>query len=326
MVAASLSLKQRLPDMLHRLEFHAMGCEMLAVVDSEPAPLLLPKVPEWFEEWEQVLSRFRFDSELTQLNQIHEQPIHVSETLWDVFQAARKAEKMTNGLVTPALLDAIIEAGYDRPFDMLPHLATLMPDPVLTTSTSLTAIAVDNSARTITLPFGVGLDFGGVAKGWAAYQAMKRLQARPEQGRRAEGPALIDAAGDIAISGPRADGSSWQIGVADPFHRGQEIETFFVNQGGVATSGKDRRRWTRNGILQHHIIDPLTNQPAETDLLTVTVVAPDVMQAEAAAKVAFILGSRAGLEWIETRSELAALFILDNGQMYYSAKIEDYLG
>ena len=317
MVAASLSLKQRLPDMLHRLEFHAMGCEMLSVVDREPAPLLLAKVPAWFEEWEQALSRFRYDSELTRLNQIHEHPVHASETLWDVLQAARKAEKMTNRLVTPTLLDAIIEAGYDRPFDMLPHLAMPTSAPSLTASTSLTAIAIDNVTRTITLPLGLGLDFGGVAKGWAAHQAMKRLQS--------EGPALIDAAGDIAISGPRPDASAWQIGIADPFHPGQEIEALFVTKGGVATSGKDHRRWTRNGVLQHHIIDPLTNQPAETDLLTVTVVAADVMKAEAAAKAAFILGSRAGLEWIEAHPEFAALFILDNGQMFYSHTMEDYL-
>ena len=99
MVAASLSLKQRLPDMLHRLEFHAMGCEMLAVVDSESAPLLLAKVPEWFEEWEQALSRFRFDSELMRLNRTREQPVSVSETLWDVLQTACRAEKLTDGLV-----------------------------------------------------------------------------------------------------------------------------------------------------------------------------------------------------------------------------------
>jgi thiamine biosynthesis lipoprotein len=163
----------------------------------------------------------------------------------------------------------------------------------------------------------MGLDFGGVAKGWAAHQAMKRLQV--------EGPALIDSAGDIAISGPRADGGPWQIGVASPFQKGEEIETLFLNQCGVATSGKDRRRWTRDGVFQHHIIDPLTNQPAETDLLTVTVVAPDVMQAEAAAKAAFILGSRRGMEWIEAHPAFAALFILDNGEMLYSEKMEIFL-
>ena len=55
-----------------------------------------------------------------------------------------------------------------------------------------------------------------------------------------------------------------------------------------------------------------------------TVVAPDVMQAEAAAKAAFILGSRSGLEWIETLPEFAALFILDDGQFLYSQKMEEY--
>jgi thiamine biosynthesis lipoprotein len=303
--------------MLHRHEFRAMGSEMLALVDRDPTPASLAKVPEWFEEWEQVLSRFRYDSELTRLNQIHERPVRVSKILWDVLQAARNAERLTDGLVTPTLLDAIIEAGYDRPFDDLPHQTQYMADPVLAAPQPLTAVTVNNSARTVTLPSGMSLDFGGTAKGWAAHQAVKRLQA--------EGPALVNAGGDIAISGPRADGSPWPIGITNPFQRKEELETLFLNACGVATSGKDRRRWTRNGILQHHIIDPATNQPADTDLLTVTVVAPDVMEAEAAAKAAFILGSRVGLEWIEARPRLAAVFILDNGQVLHSHKMEEFL-
>ncbi len=303
--------------MLQRLEFHAMGCEMLAVVEASSSSQVLQRVPEWFEEWEQVLSRFRIDSELTRLNQIHERPVEVSQTLWDVLQWARSADEMTAGLVTPTLLDAIIEAGYDRPFDELTPLATFAAVPVKTAAPSLTAITLDAASRAITLPSGMGLDFGGIAKGWAAHQAMTRLQA--------DGPALLDAAGDIAVSGPRADGSAWQIGVADPFRKGKEIEALFVNRCGIATSGKDRRRWVHNGDVQHHIIDPLTGQPAETDLLTVTVIAPDVLQAEAAAKAAFILGSRSGVDWIESHSEFAALFILDNGELLYSEKMEEYL-
>jgi thiamine biosynthesis lipoprotein len=112
-----------------------MGCDMLALVDRESEPDLLAKVPEWFEEWEQVLSRFRYDSELTLLNQIHERPVQVSGTLWNVLQAARRAEHLTDGLVTPTLLDAIIEAGYDRPFDVLPHLSPYATDSVLASPT-----------------------------------------------------------------------------------------------------------------------------------------------------------------------------------------------
>ena len=303
--------------MLHRLDFRAMGCEMLAVVDSETIPAALSQIPGWFEESEQCLSRFRFDSELTRFNSTHEQPIPVSDTFWDVLQAARKAEEMTDGLVTPTLLDAIIEAGYDRPFDELPHLAPLKPAPALAVSLPLAAIALDESTRTITLPFGMGLDFGGVAKGWAAHQAMTRLQA--------EGPALIDAGGDISISGPRADGSPWQVGIADPFNKENNLEILYLNACGVATSGKDRRRWLRDGLFQHHIIDPATNQPVETDLLTVTVIAPDVLQAEAAAKAAFILGSRAGFDWLEAHPEYAGVFVLDNGGILYTQNMGDYL-
>ncbi len=294
-----------------------MGCEMLAVLDRESTSSTLAQVPEWFEEWEQALSRFRYDSELTLLNQKHEQPVQVSKILRDVFQAACEAEQMTNGLVTPTLLEAMLEAGYNRPFEELAVLDTPISSAATRTSASLSAITVNAAEGTIILPHGLGLDFGGVAKGWAAYQAMKRLQV--------EGPTLINAAGDIAISGPRADGSEWEIGIADPFHKGDELETLFLNGCGVATSGKDRRRWTRGGSVRHHIIDPSTNQPAETDLLTVTVIAPNVMQAEGAAKAAFILGSRLGLEWIEAHPEFAALFILDNGNLLYSQKMEEYL-
>jgi thiamine biosynthesis lipoprotein len=303
--------------MLQRLEFQAMGCKMLAAVDRGTESSALAQVPEWFEEWEQILSRFRYDSELTRLNQTYEQPVQVGQTLWEVFRAAEQAEHMTNGLVTPTLLDAIIEAGYDRPFDVLPPQATGKPASVLTVSRPLAAVSVNSSDRTITLPPDVRLDFGGIAKGWGAHQAMRRLQA--------DGPALVNAGGDIAISGPRADGGPWMVGVTDPFHTDEEIEIVALKQCGVATSGKDRRRWTRAGVLRHHIIDPLTGQPAETDLLTATVIAPDVIQAEAAAKAVFILGSRMGLEWIEAHPRFAALFVLDNGQVIHSRKMEEFL-
>jgi thiamine biosynthesis lipoprotein len=303
--------------MLNQLEFRAMGCDMFAAVEAESRPPLLSKTPEWFEEWEQVLSRFRHDSELTRFNQTHEIPVSVSAAFWEVFNAARKAEQMTNGLVTSTLLDAVINAGYDRSFDLLPLQAAAAAVPRQQTSHTLTAVPANAATHEITLPYGMSLDFGGAAKGWAAYQAMQRL--------KAAGPALIDAAGDIAISGPRMDGAPWTIGVANPFEPDGNIAILCVHTGGVATSGKDRRRWIQDGILQHHIINPATGKPAETDLLTVTVIAPDVMQAEAAAKAVFIMGSQPGLEWLEAQTAFAGLLVLENGQMLYSNGMKTYL-
>lgn len=305
--------------MLHRLPFRAMGGEMLAILEgaTDSAPSILDKVPGWFEDWEQTLSRFRIDSELSRLNRTFDQPVEVSETLWDVFQYALSAETITNGLVTPTVLDAVLEAGYDQSFEYLPRLQNKNENQVLTAVNSLSLVLWDEKAQTICLPYGVHLDFGGVAKGWAAHQTVERLQEY--------GSVLMNAAGDIAISDSLASGEPWQIGVKNPFVKGTDFETLKLNRCGVATSGRDRRRWNQNGLLRHHIIDPHTGQPAETNVMTATVVAPTVMEAEAAAKAVLILGGEEGIRWIESDPMLAGIIVLENGHTFYSRRINQYL-
>jgi len=303
--------------MLHRLPFRAMGCQMLAIVeqDSENAPGILDQVPEWFEGWEQTLSRFRRDSELSRLNRTVDQPIPVSQTLWDVFQVSLVANRVTGGLVTPTVLDAIVTAGYDRPFDELAANTGYID--MWTEIRPLSLVIHDEEFRSICLPPNVHLDFGGVAKGWAAHQTGERLKQC--------GPALMNAGGDIAISGPRLNGESWSIGISNPFEPGEDLAMLQLQGGGIATSGKDRRRWMQGALLNHHIIDPRTGQSAITDILTATVIAPTVLEAEAAAKSVFLLGSGAGLEWLESDSGLAGLFVLDNGEILVSSRLEKYL-
>lgn len=303
--------------MLHRLPFHAMGCDMLAIVeqDSENAPNVLAQVPEWFEEWEQTLSRFRHDSELSRLNRTADQPVSVSQPLWDVFQASLLADRATGGLVTPTVLDAIVMAGYDRPFKELPANTGYVD--LWTEIQPLSLVIYDEGFHSICLPPNIHLDFGGIAKGWSAYQTVERL--------KAIGPTLMNAGGDIAISGPRLDGEAWPIGISDPFEPSQDLMTLHLRAGGIATSGKDRRHWMQGALQNHHIIDPRTGQSAITDILRATVIAPTVMEAEAAAKSVFLQGSEAGLEWLEADSGLAGLLILDNGQVIASNRVGKYL-
>ncbi|HKJ38988.1 MAG TPA: FAD:protein FMN transferase, partial [Anaerolineales bacterium] len=78
-------------------------------------------------------------------------------------------------------------------------------------------------------------------------------------------------------------------------------------------------------IFRHHIINPFTGLPAETDLLRVTVVAPTVIEAEAAAKTAFMLGLEKGMEWIESQPSFDSVMILDNGEVIHSTGIQEYL-
>jgi len=307
--------------MVHRLHFRAMGTEMLVCVDNglDQPPTEFANVPDWFEEWEQILSRFRANSELTRLNRAGNQPISVSETLWQVFQSALIAEKATGGLVTPTVAAAVLEIGYDRDFNLLAGrtLDSFLSEHAMVSS--LDAVTWDEATRSVYLPEGVQLDFGGIAKGWAAEQVVQRLKHL--------GSVLMNCGGDIAMSGPLLNGNPWEIGVFKPFDRSSDyIKTLYFYQScGVATSSTDRRRWIQSGMLRHHIINPHTGLSAASDVISATVVAPTAVEAEAAAKSVLILGSVDGLAWLEANSNLAALLILENGLIAYSQRISQYL-
>ena len=296
-----------------------MGSDILTALetDSDTAPAVLEEVPGWFEQWEQVLSRFRINSELSCLNRSADQTIPVSPTLWDVYQLSLWADEFSNGLVTPTILDAMLEAGYEHSFESLSRNQWTSMSPLLESVHPLSTVVADAETRTITLPHGVHLDFGGVAKGWAAHQAMQKL--------KEFGPCLVNAGGDIAVSSPRRDGRAWKVGVSNPFEPDKNFDILHVKQGGVASSGRDRRVWRRNGLLQHHLIHPLTGQPVETNVLRVTIIASTVMEAEAAAKTAFILGADQGLEWIEAHS-FAGIILMETGEAFHSQSMQEYIG
>lgn len=302
--------------MLQKLEFRAMGCTMLVVLDHSEPVRELAEVPAWLEHWEKIFSRFRLDSELSRVNSGAGAPFQVSPEFAEVLELALTAEQQSDGLVTPMLLDALLEAGYNRSFELLApkwDQPELDPCPL---QHGLSPFEWEPTTRMLSLPPGVHLDFGGIVKGWAADQTVDRL--------KSYGPVLMDAAGDIAVSGRRSNGEGWQVGVADPFHPPDNLELLKLDACGVATSGKDRRRWQQNGNWRHHIIDPRTNLPAETGVLTSTVIAPTSIQAEWSAKTSLLLGSRDGLEWLNANPELAGMLVLDDGQCLYSGNFEKY--
>jgi FAD:protein FMN transferase len=307
--------------MMQKITFDAMGTHMSAFLDDDDqaAADLLAQIPEWFETWEQSLSRFRPDSELSRLNNAAGSGnfIAVSPILWDVLTHALQAHAESGGLVTPAILNELENAGYDRDFDQLAALADYTSQDYLPDSIPLDQIEMDAQNRALRSPAGLRLDFGGVAKGWAAHQAAARLAPF--------GPALVNAGGDIAITAPPLTSEFWPIGIDNPYVPGDSLATLKVAVGGVATSGRDHRRWQKNGRWQHHIIDPRRGLPAETDLLSATIIAPSAVAAETAAKLVMILGSNSGLGWLEQHPHLSGLMIDENGQRITSLDFSQYL-
>lgn len=306
---------------MRHIDFRAMNCEMSVVLDTDNTAfdVLLQQVPTWFEAWEQTFSRFRSDSELSQLNASTGQWFKVSEDLWTVVDMAVRTARTHEGLVTPTVLDALINVGYDQSFEQIGQVAK--PARAMGGVGALDALAsieCDANAQTIFLPQGVHLDLGGFVKGWCADKAVQRLVVSLPQNT----PTLMDAGGDIAISGAMTDGGAWPIGIADPFDVEHDLALVMLGRCGVATSGRDYRKWTQDGIPRHHIIDPRTGNSAQTDVLSASVIAPTAQQAELASKMLLILGAQAGMAWINAQKDYGACVVLDDGQIRMNAQFE----
>lgn len=337
---------------IQQIEFRAMGSEIMAAVKSDRPEVadLLADVPRWFAEWEESLSRFKQESELSKLNNAGSgAPMAVSDTLWTVLKLALEAAHGTDGMITPTVLGAVEAAGYTTSFDLMQKGANSNGEAAgvqaqgngafRPTSGRMAAliegrrekewrkIKTNAATHSVRLPAGVRLDLGGVAKGWAADEAANRLAQL--------GPCIVNAGGDIAVRGPALEAYHWLVGIMAPSFtsegEGEEVEEetqlelLSIESGGLATSGRDYRRWKQDGKWKHHIIDPRTGAPAETDVMTATVVAPTACLAEVGAKMAFLLGGSAGLEWIEARPSLAALMVLENGQVLRSSRLADFI-
>ena len=282
---------------MERHAFRAMGTEVEAFLDVPPGPdalLALASVEAEFERLEALLSRFRPDSELSRLNA--QGSIEADDDLLAVVRLALAARECTAGRFDPTLHDALVAAGYDRSFEALGPSGPVDPSPAPAPGGGRAWIR----GRRIELEPGARLDLGGIGKGYAVDRAVDLLAPL--------GAALVNAGGDLAVAGIPA-GGLWPVGVELP----SGSITLGLAQGALATSGKDRRRWEVDGEERHHLIDPRSGRPAESDLLTVTVAGGSAVEAEVWAKALFLAGADAAAAEAEARG-LPALLVSADGR------------
>lgn len=162
------------------------------------------------------------------------------------------------------------------------------------------------------LPAGFGLDLGGIAKGAVVDLLAEHLI---ESGRS---DFLIDAGGDILVSGQKGAGQPWVIAVRHPRKSDAVLGLLRLGAEGrqtaVVTSGDYERYFEREGVRYHHILDPATGRPAR-GLVSVTVIAPSAAEADGLATAAFVLGPEAGLRLLETLPRVEGLLIEEAGDV-----------
>ena len=306
-------------------KFFALGSDaVLTLVASQPSTVsvLMPKLKALILAFEARFSRFAETSELTNVNQSAGQTVEVSPEFADLLAEAIKWARRSGGIFNPLILPALQTAGYAGSWPQ-PSKSNLATDYTSRRMSTPDRIKLDGNK--VQIPSDSALDFGGIGKGYLLDQlALLTKKEAPDL------PGFwYSLGGDIIAGGLDPQTKPWSIGLANAEDPSGIAGRFVAPDGAglfaVATSGITKRRGTdQDGHTWHHLIDPRTGRPSDTDLLSVSVQTASATAADVLAKCAAVLGSTDARRFLESHGVMHALLqlsdpdrsviLLDNGE------------
>lgn len=261
-----------------------------------------------------MLSVTKADSEVAQLNA--GDPGALSQESRLLLRSALTYAAMTDGAFDPTLQALTALWGFYDDDYSVPTEAQLQ--------VVRSCIGYENAdivTGEVTMPDGMGIDFGGIAKGYAAQNVLQIINSHIYAGQ-AEA-AVISLGGNVGLLGTKPDGSDWTVAVEKPDGSGEAMAIMHIPGGEftyAVTSGAYQRYFEQNGETYHHILDRATGCPAETDLLSVTIVAHDGPLSDAYSTALFVMGLEAAVAfWQSYQPDDAGDFdmVLYDGECLY---------
>ncbi|MDP4120725.1 MAG: FAD:protein FMN transferase [Bacillota bacterium] len=262
------------------------------------------------------MSAFNSESEIGKINKFAGiKSINVSKNTFRVLRSAKKFSKITDGAfdVTICPLTELWKIG--RGENTVPTSSEI--EKALSLSDYRGLILNEENQSAFLKKAGQKIDLGGIAKGYAADEVKRILI----QGGVKN--ALINLGGNIIALGENFDHKFWTVGIQNPLApTGEFLGTLSVSNKTIVTSGSNERFFIKDGIRYHHIIDPRTGAPAQSGILSVTLVGNNSMEADALSTAAFVLGLEKGIELIQ-KYGYEAIFALENQQLYVTNGLRD---
>ena len=179
-----------------------------------------------------------------------------------------------------------------------------------------TQIQYDAATGVVTLPEGMEIDLGSVAKGYAGQLAAQMLREHGVQS------ALLNLGGNVQTVGTKPDGSPWQIGIKDP--QGEDaMMVLSVEDQAVVTSGGYERYFEQDGQTYWHIMDPSTGHPADSGLLSVTIVGKQGIICDGLSTSLFVMGLEKAADLWAQSGDFEAVFVTASGEVYITEGLQD---
>lgn len=267
------------------------------------------------EKYENMLSCTKENSDIWNINHAAGEPVEVSpETAYLLSQAIKYAET-TGGLIDPTI----------TPLSRLWNFTGDPPGPVpdqtqieaLLSHVDYEAVFIDGTTIRLTDPE-AEVDLGFLAKGYIADQ-LKLLFLEQDLTH-----ALINLGGNVLAVGDKPDGTAYRTGIRKPFGaRNETVGIVSLKDRSLVSSGSYERYFEEDGVLYHHILNPFTGYPVDTDLDGVTILSDSSMEGDAFSTTCFLLGYEKGQELIESLPKTEALFITRDGSVYKTSGFPD---
>ena len=251
---------------------------------------------------DEIMSDYQADSELMRLCEANPgQPVRVSPELFDVLNQAQKFSAMFDGAFDVTVGPLVRLWRFSRKKKVLPTPAQINQ---AASSVGYKKLRLEATTRTVTLLApNMRLDLGGIAKGYAADQALASLRGR------GFARALVAASGDIAVGDPPPGQPGWRVSIARLDARTNEtFRSVLLHNAGISTSGDTEQFTEIDGVRYSHIVSPRTGMGL-TNRIQVTIIAPNATTTDALATGVSVLGAARGLALVDALPHTAAMIV-----------------
>lgn len=255
------------------------------------------------KRYENMLSKTVEGSDVSRINSAEGQTVTVDAETWNVLSEAKKLNRMTGGAFAITIAPLTAQWDFTGGTNRMPTDEERLAALPLVDDEKLTL----GENNTVTLPAGMQIDLGGIAKGYIADQVAALVRGRCSG-------AMLNFGGNVYAVGTKPDGSAYRVGVQDPDEPSSSnpIGVVSVVDRSVVTSGIYERGFTIDGVRYHHILSPWTGLPSDSDLASATIIAESSMDADALATACIVLGSEKALQ-LTQENGYPALMILRDG-------------
>jgi len=267
--------------------------------------------------YERLLSRTVEGSDVWRVNHAGGKPVEVSDDTIVLLQTARQVSEFSGGAFDVTIAPVSTLWDFTSGAAVVPDTDAIAKAAALV---DYTRMDVDVEGNTVTLPEGMMIDLGGIAKGYIADEVKQYLMDRGVES------AVLSFGGNIVTIGLKPDGSPWKVGIQDIDRPTGEYMLVSLSYGGsTVTSGIYERGFESDGVYYHHILDPNTGWPIQNRLASVTIFSDSSMWGDALATAAFALGPEDGMALIEEINGAEAVFISRDRSVSATSGADKYL-